>query len=401
MAEHTHIEWTDATWNPITGCSIVSPGCTNCYAMTLAGTRLAHHPSRSGLTITTKAGPVWTGEVRFNEAWLDQPLRWRRPRMIFVCAHGDLFHESVPDEWIDKVFAVMALSPQHTFQVLTKRAGRMREYLASTGVNRSHAVWRAMVGEAKTIDAGHVLDSWYGGPSASQWPLPNVWLGVSAERQIEADERIPDLLATPAAVRFVSLEPLLGPIDLSRIESNPKWQPSITNALNGERRARQGNGSIGCRFDSKIDWVIVGGESGKGARPMHPDWARSLRDQCTSAGVPYFFKQWGEWGPGAELDADISARKVYRGEIQTLQIPGSRDVKLCIPTLDDDSLGPALTLERYGKARAGRTLDGRLWSQIPLPGTPLPARGERAGVGAGAGQGPLKRKETSNDKIRS
>ena len=121
MSDGTKIEWTDATWNPITGCSVVSPGCTNCYAMKLAGTRLQHHPSRTGLTKDTKAGPVWTGEVRFNEQWLDEPLRWKRPRMIFVCAHGDLFAEGVPDEWIDKTFAVMALAPQHIFQVLTKR----------------------------------------------------------------------------------------------------------------------------------------------------------------------------------------------------------------------------------------------------------------------------------------
>jgi protein gp37 len=131
MADSTKIEWTDATWNPITGCSVVSPGCTNCYAMRLAGTRLAHHESRAGLTRDTKAGPVWTGEVRFNEQWIDQPLRWRKPRLIFVCAHGDLFAEGVPDEWIDRVFAVMALAPQHTFQVLTKRSARMREYMSA------------------------------------------------------------------------------------------------------------------------------------------------------------------------------------------------------------------------------------------------------------------------------
>lgn len=128
MSDGTNIEWTDATWNPITGCAVVSPGCTNCYAMKLAGTRLRHHPSRAGLTRDSKAGPVWTGEVRLNEQWLTQPLQWRRPRKIFVCAHGDLFAENVPDAWIDRVFAVMALCPQHTFQVLTKRSKRMREY---------------------------------------------------------------------------------------------------------------------------------------------------------------------------------------------------------------------------------------------------------------------------------
>lgn len=131
MADTSAIEWTDATWNPVTGCSVVSPGCTNCYAMKLAGTRLQHHPSRAGLTQDSKAGPVWTGEVRFNEQWLDQPRRWKRGRNIFVCAHGDLFHESVPDEWLDRVFRQMGIAHHHTFQVLTKRSGRMRSYMTS------------------------------------------------------------------------------------------------------------------------------------------------------------------------------------------------------------------------------------------------------------------------------
>ena len=146
MADHTKIEWTDATWNPITGCSIVDAGCTNCYAMHLAGTRLKHHPSRAGLTRETGGRPKWTGEVRCNREWLDQPLRWRRPRMIFVCAHGDLFHESVPDDWIDQVFAVMALAPQHTFQVLTKRADRMHRYMTHwpNGAGRVHHVRSAV-----------------------------------------------------------------------------------------------------------------------------------------------------------------------------------------------------------------------------------------------------------------
>lgn len=146
MADGTKIEWTDATWNPITGCSVVSPGCTNCYAMKLAGTRLKHHPTREGLTTDSKAGPVWNGKVRFNESMLLDPLKWRRPRMIFVCAHGDLFAENVPDEWIDQVFAVMALAPHHTFQVLTKRPERMRAYLTRAAGDgrqdvRNHLAW--------------------------------------------------------------------------------------------------------------------------------------------------------------------------------------------------------------------------------------------------------------------
>jgi protein gp37 len=261
MADNSKIEWTDATWNPVTGCSVLSPGCTNCYAMNLAGTRLRNHPSRAGLTIESKAGPVWNGKVRFNEGWLTQPLEWKKPRMVFVCAHGDLFHENVPDEWIDQVFAVMALCPQHTFQVLTKRAERMRDYFAQ-GREKMHTRWLWAARDALPIT--------FVGSINGTYPLPNVWLGVSTERQKEYDERKEHLRNTPAAVRFFSVEPLLGPI----------------------------------KADYLGDWVIVGGESGHGARPMHPDWARSLRDQCATAGVPFFFKQWGAWSEFYDRDRD-------------------------------------------------------------------------------------------------
>lgn len=289
MADKTSIEWTrgadgspGATWNPITGCSVVSPGCTNCYAMRLAGTRLQHHPSRAGLTRDSKAGPVWTGEVRFNEQWLDQPLRWKRSRRIFVCAHSDLFHENVPDAWVDRVFAVMALAPQHTFQVLTKRADRMRQYFAD---RTSGDPWA----EASDYVAD-LLGTKYS-PAVLEpedMPLPNVWLGVSAEDQQRADERIPHLLATPAAVRWVSAEPLLGPIDMRLGENvhhhpdNDQSHPAVGVIVHAARKA------LGV---PTIDWIVAGGESGANARPMHPDWARSLRDQCKAARVPFFMKQ--------------------------------------------------------------------------------------------------------------
>lgn len=263
MADNSKIEWTDTTWNPITGCSVASPGCTNCYAMKLAGTRMKHHSSRAGLTVDTKAGPVWTGEVRFNEQWLDQPLRWKRPRMIFVCAHGDLFHESVPDEWIDRVFAVMALCPQHTFQCLTKRSKRMREYLANSFTKSRVQFWCSIEGLALTgrrqSEAAAEEAEEFVALSTAEWPLPNVWLGVSVEDQQRADERIPDLLATPAAVRWISAEPLLGPVDIS-------------DALHGQVVVGDVNGIGGISFETPpIDWVVVGGESGPGARtyPSH------------------------------------------------------------------------------------------------------------------------------------
>ena len=333
MADNTKIEWTDATWQPITGCAVVSPGCTNCYAMRLAGTRLAHLPSRAGLTVDSKAGPVWTGETRLNEDWLTQPLRWKRPRRIFVCAHGDLFAESVPDAWIDRVFAVMALAPQHTFQVLTKRARRMREYLSQADR------------QSRIAARGFFID---GGEFERRSPLPNVWLGVSAEDQARADERIPDLLATPAAVRFVSAEPLLGPVNFRSIND----AGAILNALTGAS-SDYGDPDAGMiapveTSGPRIDWVIVGGESGPGARPMHPDWARAIRDQCAAAGVAFFFKQNGEW---QHMPERAHFKEQFREEWRLVEsgIPGVR---------------PALMF-RVGKKRAGRLLDGYTHDDMP------------------------------------
>lgn len=486
MSDNSSIEWTDATWNPVTGCSVVSPGCTNCYAMGLAGTRLRNHPSRAGLTIDTKAGPVWNGEVRLNEQWLTQPLKWKRPRTIFVCAHGDLFHEGVPDEWIDRVFAVMALAPQHTFQVLTKRAKRMREYcsdpatpfrvakamdaikpgedapeeiraiagypgyfasslgviytehrgprrpmkpdigeqghsrvqLHREGAGRygdRHLVHRLIletfVGPSPSPEAqgrhrdgnarhnalhnltwGTQEDNWtdakrhgshrrYSKLTADQadeikrrhaagetgeslarefeisatqvrniaagrqwnveptieWPLRNVWKGVSAEDQKRADERVPDLLATPAAVRFVSAEPLLGPINFE-----PLW---------GERAFYVGDAVSGfIDHEPCIDWIIVGGESGPNARPMHPDWARSIRDQC-DAGAAFFYKQHGEWKALAPGDGDWPT-----------------DTPTMIRLRPDGTKGDdGWPMQRVGKKFAGRELDGQTHDAMPEP----------------------------------
>jgi protein gp37 len=242
----TGIEWTDATWNPITGCSKVSPGCAHCYAETLALTRLAGKPGYRGLPWTPENAAA---NVVLHPDRLDLPLRWRKPRRVFVNSMSDLFHERVPAEFIDRVFATMALSPQHTFQVLTKRPERMAGYLVGDGITR-----RPWIAEAAqtNIDA--------------RWPLPNVWLGTSIENDRYVG-RADALRETPAAVRFISAEPLLGPL------------PSLD--LTG------------------IDWLIVGGESGKGARPMDPEWVRDLRDRAVDAGVAFFFKQWGGRTPKA------------------------------------------------------------------------------------------------------
>ena len=359
MADKTKIEWTDATWNPITGCSVKSPGCTNCYAMKLAGTRLAPHESRAGLTIDSKAGPVWTGEVRFNKQWLDQPLRWKKHRMIFVCAHGDLFHENVPDEWIDRVFAVMAICPQHTFQVLTKRADRMQKYCDRL---------RRGFGTAKVAHA--ISELGFRGASVDFihrhvkiGHLPNVWLGVSVEDQMRADERIPDLLATPAALRWLSCEPLLGPVNLeeawhgeSALDSecwgDCAWCENGHPPLHNCSAGRQSESDL-LKGRSGIDWIVCGGESGQGARPMHPDWARSLRDQCEAAGVPFHFKQWGQWSPDFE-DSDIRWVRQWVLPPDALKLDGGpRDIGGCL-------------MAKVGKARAGRLLDGVQHDGVPI-----------------------------------
>ncbi|MCO6386385.1 DUF5131 family protein [Aliihoeflea sp. 40Bstr573] len=380
MAETSLIEWTDATWNPITGCSVVSPGCTNCYAMKLAGSRLRHISSRAGLTVDSKNGPVWNGKVRLNEESLSDPLRWKRPRLIFVCAHGDLFHESVPDAWIDQVFAIMAITPWHTYQVLTKRAGRMRAYFEETwqrparegfhigdlsipaqpaGIDdRWHQVESAIDALSIPDDArfwtedGKLL----GRPAWPRAPLPNVWLGVSAEDQVRANERIPDLLATPAAVRFLSAEPLIGSINLRRVRISPDHH-TIIDALDGYAVADRSGVER-----SMLDWVIVGGESGANARPMHPDWARSLRDQCRDAGTPFFFKQWGEWETAIDRDrddadwrADYSRDFIDRGKSRWINLAGGRGFH-----------GERFhVMRRVGKKAAGRLLDGVEHSALP------------------------------------
>jgi protein gp37 len=248
VSDGTGIEWTDATWNPLVGCTKVSPGCDHCYAETLVN-RFAG---------TSVAFPTTFDTVNIRgERFLTQPLRWAKPRRVFVNSLSDLFHADVPDEFIAEVFAVMALSPRHTFQLLTKRHARMRSLLSSE--------WFGDAVADEAAEMAHV-GGWsdFAGKS---WPLPNVWLGVSVEDQQWADIRIPALLTTPAAVRWISAEPLLGQVNL-----RPPW------TADGRPR---------------LDWIVVGGESGPGARPMSAEWARTIRDECAEAGVPFLFKQWG------------------------------------------------------------------------------------------------------------
>ena len=346
MSDKTKIEWTDATWNPVTGCSLVSEGCRYCYAADLAASRLKNHPSRKGLAKRNAAGVAqFTGEVRFNEKWIDQPLHWRKPRRIFVCAHADLFHENVPDEWIDKVFAVMALCPQHTFQVLTKRPERMRKYLSDVHAAR----WMLIEDDASAMGfEPRGLDNDGFDWLSNKGFLPNVWLGVSIEDQPTADTRIPYLLDTPAAVRFVSAEPLLGAVDLTAVEWKDEDAEIRSNVLTAEAwidnscsASAYANEADGM---TRLDWVIVGGESGDHGRAMDPQWARALRDQCAAAGVPFLFKQWGVWAPRSAVP-----------DLPEWNAPGIQFDVHAYPSTEGDARN---FVWRIGKGRTGRLLDG-------------------------------------------
>lgn len=261
------IEWTDETWNPMDGCKVCSPGCANCYAMRFAGRFSKPGERYHGLvTVGKNKRAVWTGEVMASESKLAKPLFWKKPRRVFVNSMSDLFYEGFTDEQIAAVFGVMAACPQHTFQILTKRAERMRAWFE----------WAEQDGDKQ--------DLMRFGPSAltTQWPLRNVHLGVSVENQYYADERIPELLAAPAAVRFISAEPLLGDIDLFAFLK--------TELRDRALRAQRAKGPL-----PGLDWVIAGCESGPRPRPCATSYLRSLRDRCAEANVPFFLKQAHPW----------------------------------------------------------------------------------------------------------
>lgn len=339
MSGSSAIEWTDATWNPLTGCSLVSEGCRNCYAAREAAGRLSHHPAYAGLAEIRAGRAVFTGEIRLQSDRLTQPWRWRKPRRIFVNSMSDLFHPDVPVDFIDSVFGVMGASARHTFQVLTKRPERMAEYLNDTEVRERVAAAAARMSE----NGDELHDSLrYHLP----WPFANVWLGTSVEDQKSADKRVPHLLDTPAAVRFLSCEPLLGPVDLDR----GGW--SLLQPLNPPPRS-------GPRPE-RIHWVIVGGESGPNARPMHPDWAHQIRDQCRAEGVAFHFKQWGEWGDGS--NGKLEWVLADDGTLFTADAIGYPDGPRYHEALDKHRL---TAMSRVGKKTAGRELDFRTYDEYP------------------------------------
>lgn len=302
----TKIEWADVVWNPVTGCTKVSEGCRNCYAERLAkrfwGERkfadVQCHPDR--LAETDHFGT--------------------NPKRVFVNSMSDLFHPDVPMEFIGEAITEMISHPTHTFMVLTKRPQRMLEVMRWYGLD--------------LIKDGR-----------------NIWWGVSAENQEMADKRIPLLLQVPAAVRFVSCEPLLGPVDLTHLYGGISIGENIdlcVDALAGKYdaawagRKTRTYSRLAELNAGKLDWVICGGESGPHARPMHPDWVRSLRVQCLAAKVPFFFKQWGEWAPDCLCDTPEPCRTIPRPQ------PGLMGCMF-----------------RCGKKNAGRELDGRTWDEYP------------------------------------
>lgn len=331
--QETGITWTNAIWNPVTGCS------------------------------------------------LDQPIRWNRPRMIFVNSISDLFHEDVPFEFIDKVFAVMAATPHHTFQILTKRPERMKEYIDSvTKASKVPLACQYYSGEKIKFNSrseliasyimfefdckkGASLDGikWEGpdeSPDLIVWPLPNVWLGVTAENQETANSRIPMLLNTPAALRFVSVEPMVGPVNLDMMitqDARDRFR-IVVSSLMGKKTLWDTKNLMGEEDINKIDWVICGGESGTKARPVDPEWIQSLRDQCAFTETPFFFKQWGEFIDESQMTD------------RSTQMSGKTYHSLALDKCISDSIlsKRAITLWRCGKRAAGNKLDGEVVEQFPF-----------------------------------
>jgi protein gp37 len=317
MADKSAIEWTDATWNPVVGCTIVSPGCTNCYAMRMAA-RLEKMGQKiyTGTTQSSKAGPVWTGKVA-QAGWTQfcKPMAWTRPRKIFVNSMSDLFQKKLDSEIVDQAFVVMAVADQHEYQILTKRPELAVDYLLKPHrIEDIYAQWSAISGTAREMYS---------------WPMKNVLIGVSVEDQRRANERLPYIrdIAEAGWRTFVSYEPALGGVD---------WK--------------------GWEF---LSWMISGGESGPNARPSHPDWHRETRDWCGASKVPYLFKQWGEFTPGVNVERQ-------RGTVETAAwfddrwLMSSENLANCEGHVDDEP-----DLYRVGKKAAGRLLDGAEHNGFP------------------------------------
>lgn len=271
----TSIEWADASWNSVTGCTKTSEGCQHCYAERMAR-RLA---GRYGYPKLYRPGPdntvIWDGDpfkVTFHPDRLEEPLKWKKPRKTFICSMSDLFHPDVKDEWRHQILDITHKAPQHIYIVLTKRPEIMQGYFHNA------RIWGSD-GTIMTVQDKHF--------PVIRWD--RLCLGISIENQKRAEERLPYLLNTPALTRLISYEPALGPIDIKKI-------------LHAYGTAE----NISFAFNTRIHWIICGGESGQGARPMSPEWARGVRDFCRDANIPFFFKQWGAWAPVEGWPADVT-----------------------------------------------------------------------------------------------
>lgn len=355
----TKIEWCDTTWNPVTGCQKVSDGCKNCYAERVFNRMEANPktPAYHGRKFT---------DVQCHEDKLNEPLHWKKPRRVFVNSMSDLFHKDVSDGWILRIFDIMRRCQQHTFKILTKRPERMKQWFERfsdlegepiepqlvrgpeetrkahpSGRGQMFAEYLETLGACPPDGCAWPTFDWMGGmqrwPQEPTWIWPNVWLGVSVEDQATADERIPILLQTPAAVRFVSYEPALGPITFRPKAGNT--EEILRAHMMDDLKYYQSPAML-----HGIDWVIAGGESGPNARPSHPEWFRSVRDQCQAAGVPFFFKQWGEW--------------VFSDHYK-------RGMALPVEERYFYEIDREHTFLRLGKKHAGRLLDGREWNEFP------------------------------------
>ncbi|QIJ62591.1 phage Gp37/Gp68 family protein [Streptomyces sp. JB150] len=373
----TKIEWADRVWNPVTGCTKVSPGCDNCYAENIARRFAGSKAFPDGFSVT------------LHEERLNQPFRWKKAARVFVNSMSDLFHDDVPDLFITQVFDVMeaGLNRRHTFLILTKRHARMRSFMQAR--QKAKQEYAAKFDDCPTEGMRNSPAARDARARAARLPA-NIWLGVSVENQRWADIRIPALMETPAAVRFLSCEPLLGPVDLTRwlrpVPDCGHVTPEDGTCGHPDAFTPECHRRADCPARSRpedwhgLDWVIAGGESGPRARPMHPAWARQLRDDCDVAGVPFFFKQHGEYLAAAVVDDPaFSGGRAYDSPLggrhsATLRTRGpsrtfrSGETRLMQPgdrTSRTVMLDTATIAVRVGKAAAGRLLDGRTHDAFP------------------------------------
>lgn len=351
------IGWTGKCWNIIGGCTNESTGCLNCWSRKLVGTRFRENPRYDGLTVVRGDGkPHWTGKISLFEDRLEEPMHWRKPQLVFVASQADLFHPGVPEEFIDRAFAIMALCPHHTFQILTKRPQRMREYLSdehevqeriATALGKMlDGQWIWNEGKRFRNRIERMIGLFYGYETESDedtgeeydvqsaetvWPLRNVWLGTSTENQETFDKRAPELLDIAWPVHWLSIEPQVGSI------------------------------VIPDNYLRELEWIVLGGESGTGARPMHPDWARSVRDQCEATGIPFFFKQTGEW-LGWQHQWGPFWKSIRGDEVDSHAWPDitGEEPEGWIADLHDD-----VVYQWVGKKAAGDILDGKRYQQFP------------------------------------